>query len=107
MNLRTNRMHSIFIEIMQQIENVPVYINRQTLCETWALNSGKKYLPYIVLIFRIFATFSWYVCQYLLDVFVSVLVIDQYETLILSLSPMSKKFNENKKNNININRPTI
>ena len=38
-------MHSIFIEIMQQIENVPVYINRQTLCETWALNSGKNIYP--------------------------------------------------------------
>ena len=45
MNLRTNGMHSIFIEIMQQIENVPVYINRQMLCETWALNSGKNIYP--------------------------------------------------------------
>ena len=64
-------------------------------------------LVVVVLVFRIFATFSWYVCQYLLDVFVSVLVVDQWETLFLSLSPMSEKFNENKKNNINMNRHTI
>ena len=60
---------------------------------------------------QFFATFSRFRCQCLLDVFV--LVIDQWNTLFLSLAPMSEEFNHNNSttttsnNNNNIHRPTI